>query len=180
MNRILFAFILTIIYSTNFFGQNDILTDSITEKGKLIQKIVENSISGIKIINKRKGKEYIAHKLCEHQYVDIQKLETLINDNEIQQLLNSPNGTLKCVGFILFIKRNNKKELVLNEVNNLLKQEYSIMTNSCSDAISTISLPQYCYELIRNKNPFFKPSFRLKKSEKKDYSIKMIVFELKR
>ena len=104
----------------------------------------------------------------------------MINNDEIEQLQSSPNGTLKCVGFILFAKRNNKKELVMSEINKILKQEYSIMTQSCSDAISTESLPKYCYDLIINKNFFFKPSFRLKKRERKDYSLKMMVFEMKK
>jgi hypothetical protein len=180
MNKILITFLLSILCTSQFFGQNDILTDSISEKGKLIQKIVKSSISGIKIRNTNKAKEYIAYKLFENQYVDVQKLETIISDNEIEQLQSSPNGTLKCVGFILFAKRNNKKELVMSELNKILKQEYTIMTQSCSDAISIESLPQYCYHLITDKNFFFKPSFKLKKRERKDYSLKMMVFEMKK
>ena len=180
MKRTYLIFFLLLFYSSSLFGQNNILNDSISEKGKLVQQISKNSISAIKIRNIKESTEYVGYKLCEHQYLEILKLENQITESEIEQLIDSENGTLKCVGFILFAKNNNNKSSVLQKMNYLLKQKYYLMTNSCSDAISTTSLPKYCFDLINSRNFFFKPNFKLKKKEKKEWNIKMMVYEMKK
>jgi hypothetical protein len=159
------------------FAQNDILNDSISSRGKIIQKLKRESIAPISFTSNSNKNKIQGFRLCDHFYLDIQALNKELSKEDIETLFNSDNGALKAVSFILFAIRNNEKELVINKLNEVIKQDFTLMTKNCSDAISTISLARFNYKLLLE--PFFyKANFKLSRKEKQIIEIELRKNEL--
>lgn len=147
-------------------AQNNILNDSTSSRGKIIQKLKKEGLASISFRNKSDAKKLQGYRVCEHFYEDINSLNKEINDEEIDTLFKSNNGTLKAISFIIFANRNNNKEIIKSKLNEVIKQDFTLMTKNCSDAISTYSLARFDYELLIKNNYFFKAKFKLNKKEK--------------
>jgi hypothetical protein len=178
MTRLLLIFI-SLSFSTASSGQNNFcLSDSLSPGGQILQRLKAEGIAGLTITNKRTGKKYQGYKICEHHYIQIDSLKQLLSDSQIDSLLTCDNGTLKTVGFILFSNRHNNKESVVKKLKELLNQEYTVMTSSCSDAIQMTSLGKFNYDLLTKPNFFFKPNFKLTGKDKSLIELDLAYYEL--
>ena len=178
MTRFL-IFLIISFFSFQAVGQQNICwADTSSTSGQIIQRIKNDGFASLTMTNKRTGKNYHGYRICEHHYVQIDSLNQLLNEAQIDTLLICDNGTLKTVGFILYSKRHNTKEQVLNKLKELLSQEYIVMTGSCSDAITMSSLGRFNYGLLTQANFLFKPNFKLTKKDKALIDLDLAYYEL--
>lgn len=174
-----FIFLLISFISFQVVGQQNMcLTDPSSNSGQIIQRIKNDGFASFILTNKKTEKKYQGYRICEHHYIQIDSLNQLLNDAQIDTLLTCDNGTLKTVGFIIYSKRQNKKEQVLKKLKELLSQEYIVMTGSCSDAISMSSLGRFNYDLLTRSNTLFKPNFKLTKKDKVLIDLDLAFYEL--
>ena len=178
MTRFL-IFLIISFFSFQAVGQQNICwADTSSTSGQIIQRMKNDGFASLRMTNKRTGKKYQGYRICEHHYVQIDSLNQLLNEAQIDTLLICDNGTLKTVGFILYSKRHNTKEQVLNKLKELLSQEYIVMTGSCSDAITMSSLGRFNYGLLTQANFLFKPNFKLTKKDKALIDLDLAYYEL--
>lgn len=176
MKQIIILFFLLI--SSISFAQNDILNDSISSRGKIIQKLKREGLAPISFTNKSNGIKLQCYRVCEHFNDDISILNKELNEVEIETLFKSKNGTLKAIAFIIYAIRNNNQELVINKLNETIKQDFTLFTKDCSDAIGTSSIARFEYELLIKKNIFYKPNFKLRRKEKEKLELELKKNEL--
>ena len=82
------------------------------------------------------------------------------------------------IRFILFANRHNEKQSVVKKLEEILNQEYTAMTSSCSDAIQMTSLGKFNYDLLTKSNFFFKPNFKLTGKDKSLIELDLAYYEL--
>ena len=173
------VFLTLTFFSIQAVGQQNIcLVETSSTSGQIIERIKKDGFASLTMTNKRTGKKYPSYRICEHHYVQTDSLNQLLTDAEVDSLLTCDNGTLKTVGFILYSKRHNTKEQVLNKLKELLSQEYIVMTGSCSDAITMSSLGRFNYGLLTQANFLFKPNFKLTKKDKALIDLDLAYYEL--
>lgn len=178
MTRLLLIFI-SLSFSTISNGQSNLcLSDTLSPGGQILQRLKAEGIAGFTITNKRTGKKYQGYRICEHHYLQIDSLKKILSDSQIDTLLTCDNGTLKTVGFILFANRHNDKQNVLKKLEEILNQEYTAMTSSCSDAIQMTSLGKFNYDLLTKSNFLFKPKFKLTGKDKSLIELDLAYYEL--
>ena len=166
MTRFL-LFLLVTFLSTVTFGQYlNCFSDTSSNGGQILQRLSTYGRSGFSMTVKKTGKKYQGYRICEHNYLQIDSLNQILNDSQIDSLFNCDNGSIKIVAFILFSKRHNDKENVLMKLKEILTQEYIAMASSCSDAIQITSLGRVSYDLLTKTNFLFKPNFKLTKEDK--------------
>lgn len=149
------------------FGQSTLCEPTETTLvGKILSEIKSQGQASFILTVKKTDKKYKGYRICEHNYLQVDSLHSLLTDLQIDSLLTCQNGTLKVVGFILFSRRHNSKDTVLQKLSYILRQEYIVMASSCSDAITFSNIARYCYDLLTKSNFFYKPSFQLDKTDK--------------
>ena len=169
-----------LLFAFNFVtSQTKVIDPIISEQTSIIRKIAENSHAGISLKSKDSKKIYQGYRLCEDQYLDVQKLGNILQIENAKNLYKSSNGALKTVAFIILAKVNNEKNNIMQMIDFFLTSDYIVMTKNCSDAIQIISLPEFCYRLVTEPNLFFKPNFKLTKKEKKAFEVKLKDYKLK-
>jgi hypothetical protein len=132
----------------------------------LIEQFIENSKSVITKKLNSGSQIYPGYKICENQNLEIQKLDKLITDKELDELFLSKNGSLKCVAFIIFVNRNNDKEIVLKKLNEIFEENYILIVPNCTDVTQTENIFRFCVEIVAYPRVYFKPSFKLSDTEK--------------
>ena len=178
MTRLLLV-IISLSFTTISSGQNNFcLSDTLSPGGQILQRLKAEGIASLTITNKKTGKKYQGYRICENHYIQIDSLKQLLSNSQIDTLLNCDNGTLKTVGFILFSNRHNDKESVVKKLKEILNQEYTVMTSSCSDAIQMTSLGKFNYDLLTKPNFFFKPTFKLTGKDKSLIELDLAYYEL--
>jgi|GEM_PF-3047852 len=150
--------------------------DSTSSYGQLLTKIVEESQSGVTIRLSNSNEEFNAKRICQHSYETIDSINSLLSDEQVEELFICENPVLKSVGFIIYCKRNDKGE-VINKFRQFLNERTGFLTSSCSDAIRTTSFQQYCFEILNHQNLLYKPQFRLTKKEQKELTNELLTYE---
>ena len=102
-----------------------------------------------------------------------------LNAEEIKELKEAENTTLKAVGILSELNKNNNKEFALKILDDLIKSSKNEhLCHGCYDALSFYSLVRFTFYLIGEKSPFFEPKFRLKKKELKNIELKILLSEI--
>lgn len=104
-------------------------------------------------------------QFCEKWNTEISKLDKQINENELESLKSSDNGTIKFIGHLISAKRNNNKEFVLELLNNVTNEKKIFMAWGCNSNESSYSFQMYLLKVLTVKNILFDPSFNLTKDE---------------
>ncbi len=150
----------SVLVSLFTFGQNNnCLTDSTSEVGEIINRLRVDGITGTTLEVRKTKKRYKSYRICERNLIQIDSLNNSITNSQIDSLFYCKNGTLKMAGFILFAKRNNEKASIFKKVKEILDDEYIVMTNSCSDAITINNIGSVIYDFLTQHNSIFKPKF---------------------
>jgi hypothetical protein len=175
----LFIFLFISVFSVQAIGQQyACLADTASISGQILERVKKDGFASFTITNKRTGKKYQGYRICEHHSLQMDSLNQIITDLQIDSLFSCDNGTLKNVAFILFAKRHNNKESVVKKLNEILNQEYIVMTNSCSDAIQMTNLGRLSFGLLTKPNFFIKPNFKLTKKDKALIELELAYYEL--
>jgi len=153
------------------------MLDTSSTGAEILKRVKMEGYAAATVTVKKTGKKYQGYRICENHYLQIDSLNHILTDLQIDSLLACDNGTLKTVGFILYAKRHNDKESVLGKLQEILKQEYVIMTSSCSDALQFISLGQLYYDLLTKPNLLLKPNFKLTKEDKALIEVELANYE---
>jgi|688.fasta_scaffold1071489_1 hypothetical protein len=161
-----YIFILgTIFISTLSLGQSNVCLGDTTAVGRLINNLLTDGVTSITISKTDNTRPLNATRLCEHQYTVIDSLDKLLTNEQVDDLVNCENGTLTAVGFIIFCNRTGDKSEVLEKLESISKAKYRIISNGCSDAIQTLTLGQYCMNILTQKNGLLRRPVKLTKRE---------------
>lgn len=149
-------------------GQEQVcLSDTVSTTGLYIGLLLlQTEDSAVSVQHKLTGKVYYASNLCKYVGSTVDTLNHYITNAEIATLLNCSQPALKAVGFILFARRQNRKDSVLCELNKLINSEYGLLTYNCTDVVRRASVARFCFNLLIAPNSFLKPKFKLTKLEK--------------
>ena len=176
MIKICLLIILTVA-QLDLLGQVSLCDPDSTKAGILINKLINESTTGVSIKKKDDSLILKATRLCEHHYLLLDSLDKELKDDQVEKLTTCDNGTLTAVGFILTTNRTMDKQAIIKKLNEIIDSRYRIITNGCSDAIQTLSLGQYCYNLLTRQNSFIIAQVTLTRKEKKEIEDRIIKTE---
>ncbi|WP_046745426.1 hypothetical protein [Kordia zhangzhouensis] len=100
-------------------------------------------------------------QFCEKEKKKILKLDKLINDEELESLKSSDNGTIKFIGYLISAKRNNNKNYVLNLLNSVTEEKKIYMAWGCERNESSFSYQMYLLRVLSVKNSLFEPKYNM-------------------
>lgn len=150
-----------LLFPLQLLGQSNICTPGNTTVGQLIDKLVAEGTTSVTIRKSDNTSALSVTRLCEHQYTAIDSLDKMLTFDQVNELIDCENGTLTAVGFIIFTNRKHDKGEIFKKLKGIAMDEYRLISNGCSDAIQTLSLGQYCMNLVTRKNGFLTQNIRL-------------------
>jgi hypothetical protein len=161
-----FFFLLTSIFTV---GQiNSGVIDSSSIAGQIVHRLTTGNSEIQSLVEQSSKKKFQGYRICDQKMFIVDSLYQLLDKEQVQTLLDSPDRTLRFVGFILFSRHNNIKETVVLKFLEIIKESYypMITDGDCNHAVKVSDIGSFCYELIVKPNLLYKPSFKLSKGEK--------------